>query len=332
MRKLDRLSFELERGENRKPGDVRWPLSLASLLAATALAPSVLGSENVPHRPFAMWADVPDAGQFVAGIVYEESEAYHIYVKGNSRNITYRSPDGESYGIDINQGYIALQYGLTERWALDLNVGATTVGWRSFSQGNATESTTGLMDSSFGVRYQIFKEAKDESPWLPTLTARAGAILPGSFNEGFAFSPGLRSAAIEPEMLARKHFGWPGLGAYADCLYRWNRTTGNDQYITTIGLFQQIKGWELDAGYRHLQTISGTDITFGNPNDLTTLQYPRDPREISDAIEAGFSYTTSKRHFRYGFHSRTIFDGNNTDRKFWVGGSLDVPFGGKKAD
>ena len=91
--------------------------------------------------------------------------------------------------------------------------------------------------------------------------------------------PGLRSAAVEPEVLMRKHFGWPGLGAYSDSLYRWNRTTGNDQYIVAIGFFQQIKGWELDAGYRHLQTLSGGDIIY-DPNDPASIVYPREVREI----------------------------------------------------
>jgi hypothetical protein len=286
-----------------------------------------VASENVPHRPFALWADVPDAGQFIAGVVYEESEAYHIWTGNQRHNVTWHA-DGESYGIDINQGYFALQYGITEKWAADLNIGGTTMGYRYFSNGDIT-STTGLMDWSFGVRYQIFNEAQAESPWIPTLTFRAGAVLPGTYNEDIAFAPGFRSAAIEPELLVRKHFGWPGFGAYGDAYYRWNRTTGNDQYMTTIGLFQQIKGWELDVGYRHLQTISGGDIVLNADN---SVDYPRAVREISDAIEAGFSYTTSKHRIRYGFHTRTIFDGSNTDSKFWIGGSIDVPFGGKKRE
>ena len=110
-----------------------------------------------------------------------------------------------------------------------------------------------------------------------------------------------------------------------DVLYRWNRTTGNDQYIATLGLFQQIGNWELDAGYRHLQTISGGSISF-DPDDPSGLVYPRDTREINNAIEAGFSYTTSSHHIRYAFESRTVFDGSNTDRKFWVGGAIDIPF------
>lgn len=282
------------------------------------------GSENVPHRPFAEWADLPAHGQLVVGIVYQESEAYHIWAQRDFTDVRVKS-GGESYGIDINQGYLAFQYGIDDKWAADFNIGYTTGAWRAFDSTQSAQSTTGLMDWSFGVRYQIFKESPD-SPWLPTLTFRAGAVMPGSYDQHFVFAPGVRSAAIEPEMLARKHFGWTGLGAYGDALYRWNRTTGNDQYITVVGLFQQIRNWELDAGYRHLQTINGQDIVLNSDN---SIDYPRAVREISDSIEAGFSYTTFKRHIRYGFHTRTVLDGSNTDRKFWIGASIDIPFGGK---
>jgi hypothetical protein len=298
-------------------------------MCSAAIIQDASASENVPHRPFAVWADVPAQGQFVAGLVYEESEAYYIWANRDRKKITTRS-GGENYGIDINQGYLSLQYGITEKWAADLSVGYTSMGWRSFSPDQSTESTSGLMDIAFGVRYQILNEKEANSAWMPTLTFRAGAVLPGSIDDDIAFTPGQRSAAIEPEILMRKHFGWTGFGAYADALFRWNRTTANDQYMTSIGLFQQIKNWELAAGYRHMQSISGDDITFADPNDLSTIDYPRGVREINDAIEAGFSYTTSKRQFRYAFHTRTVFDGSNTDKKFWIGGSIDIPFGGKK--
>jgi hypothetical protein len=267
---------------------------------------------------------LPEPGEVIGGAVYEESEAYHFWAGHHEYSARQRA-DGESYGIDINQGYLSFQYGVHPRWALDLSFGATTVGYRYFANGEI-RSTTGMMDSSFGVRYQILNETGSDCPWVPTLTFRAGAILPGTYNEDIALAPGFRSAAIEPELLLRKSFGWTGFGTYGDALYRWNRTTGNDQYITVIGLYQKIHGWELDAGYRHLQTINGTDITF-DPSDPASLVYPRDVREISDSIEAGFSYTTMKKHIRYGFHSRTVFDGSNTDRKFWVGGSVDIPLG-----
>jgi hypothetical protein len=320
----NKLGFELVHLATRLAG-------VASLVLAAALAPTAQASEDVPHRPFAYWANLPEPGQFVFGMVYEESEAYHIWAADRYQNVTVKS-GGESYGIDINQGYFALQYGIAPKWAADLNIGGTTMGWRKFDANEGIQSTTGLMDWSFGVRYQIYNELTQTNyPWMPTLTFRAGAVMPGSYSQNIAFAPGVRSAAIEPELLARKHFGWPGLGAYGDALYRWNRTTGNDQYIVAIGLFQEIKGWELDAGYMHLQTLAGGDIIY-DPNDPASIVYPREIRENNDSIQAGFSYTTAKRQIRYGFHSRAVFDGNNSDRKFWVGASIDIPFGGKRKD
>ena len=284
-----------------------------------------LGSENAPQLPFAEWADVPAPGQFILGAVYEQAKSYEIWAGGQQYNIKVRA-DGENYGIDVRQGYFALQYGINERWAADLEIGGTTVGWRAFSPGNQIESTIGVMDTALGVRYQIFNEAKcTNSSWIPTLTFRAGAVLPGTYDQSIAYAPGFRSAAIEPEILARKHFGWTGLGAYVDMLYRWNMTTENDNYMIAVGLFQQIKGWELDAGYMHMQTLSGTDITFGVPGVLSTINYPRDVREITDTIQAGFSYTTSKRHWKYGFHADIVVDGNNSDNKPWFGASIEIP-------
>ena len=236
--------------------------------------------------------------------------------------------NGEHYGIDINQGYLTFQYGITEKWAADLAMGCTTAGWRAFSNfstNGASASTTGIMDISLGVRYQILKEREDASSLTPTLTFRAGAVLPGSFDEHFPFAPGVRSAAIEPELLVRKHFGWQGFGAYADGLFRWNRTTANDQYIVSLGLFQQIKGWGIQAGYRRLGSTSGDDIIY-NPAAPWTIQYPVAVRESSDSVEAGFNYTTSKRKWQFGLYTRTVVDGGNSDGKFWFGGYVNIPF------
>jgi hypothetical protein len=127
-------------------------------------------------------------------------------------------------------------------------------------------------------------------------------------------------------LLFRKHYGWRGFGSYGDGLFRWNHTTSNTQYILGLGFFQQLSQWELDLGWRHLQTLSGTDIVYHLDG---TISYPRDPRENYDALEAGFSYTTAQRHYRYGAQVRTVFDGNNTDAKFWFGFSVDFPFGGE---
>lgn len=283
-------------------------------------------SENVPHPPYAQWVELPDSGQLIVGVTYQESEAYYFWDASTRYNVDYRS-HGEHYGIDINQGYVSFDYAFLERWSADLAIGYTTVGWRIFSNLGTIgdpQSTTGLMDVPFGVRYKIFKEGEDGCAWKPELTFRAGAVLPGSFDDSFPFAPGTRSAAIEPELLVRKHFGWAGLGGYLDGLFRWNKTTANDQYIIAVGLFQKLKRWELDAGYRHLGSVGGDDIQF----DPTTgfINYPRSVREQNDSVEAGFSYTTKGSGIKIGFDSRTVFDGGNTDKKFWVGGYIKIPF------
>jgi len=298
------------------------------LAAALGLAYSAAASENAPHTPFGEWASVPQKGQWLVRLTYQESEAYYFWA-GHDRYKADYETRGEHYGIDINQGFVSVQYGLTDRWAADLAVGYTTVGWRFFSDDGSADSTSGLMDIVFGIRCQIFQEGQENGPeWLPSLAFRAGAIVPGSFDEHFPFAPGNSSTAIEPELIARKHFGWPGFGAYADALFRWNHTSANDQYIVAFGLFQQIQRWELSAGYRHLGSINGDNIEF----DPVTREifYPRAPRENQDSIEAGFSYTTRKRQIKLGFYSRTVFDGVNTDKKFWLGAFLEVPFGGTR--
>ncbi len=296
-------------------------------MAAFPLATEKLHAvENVPHAPFAEWAGVPNQGQLIVGLYYQESEAYYFWAGNNRYTADYRLR-GEHYGIDVNQGYVAMQYGINEKWAADLSVGYTTTGWRyfaNFSTTGAPQSTSGLMDVSFGFRYQIIKEDDSQSRWVPTLTFRAGAVLPGSFDEKFPFAPGTSSTAIEPEFLARKHFGWEGFGAYADALFRWNHTSANDCYIVSFGLFQQIQRWELDVGYRHLGTISGDEIRFDPATRI--IDYPRAVRENQDSIEAGFSYRFARRDVRVGFYSRTVFDGANTDKKFWLGGFMEMPF------
>lgn len=292
----------------------------------------VLAGEDEPRRPFAQWADLPDPGQLLFGTFYEQSEAYHVWEQGNSRAVANTRAADENYGIDVRQGYFTLDYGITTNWAADLNIGATTVGWRPFDNGNIGK-TTGMSDSTLGVRYQIFNEADADSPWIPTLTFRAGAVVPGTYDRHVGFAPGNHGVAIEPSILFRKHVGWEGFGIWGDILYRWEHTIGADQYIAAVGLFQQIKGWELDVGYRHLQTISGEDIVLGPPTGSGTYNslsnpnwYPTDVREISDSIDAGFSYTTARRHIRYGFHSRKTFDGSNTDSALWLGAYIDIPF------
>src|SRR5690348_73568 len=121
--KVGRIIVQLGSMWARKCFGLLLSTNVARFLTAAAImvvgVQGLRGSENVPHRPFAEWADVPAQGEFVLGFVYEESEAYRIWAGNGSHNITVKS-GGESYGIDINQGYLAMQYGIVEKWAADL--------------------------------------------------------------------------------------------------------------------------------------------------------------------------------------------------------------------
>jgi hypothetical protein len=282
-------------------------------------------SETLPRKPFAEWADVPAERQFNIRFSYVEGEAYHVWYGREQKNISVKK-QGEEYGIDPMYGVIAMEYGLTPRWTADLNVGYGTVGTRSYNPGAGSQSTSGILDVNLGVRYQIFHES-DAQPWLPTFAFRAGGILPGTYNKRFPFAPGSHSAAIEPSIYVKKHFGWTGFGAYGEASYRWMRTSGDDQYTAAVGFFQEICSWNFNAGYRHFQQISGDDllpVPVGTP-----ISYSPQVREISDAMEAGFSYTTTQR-WKWGFYTTKIFDGSNTDSRFLISGYLEIPFQRKK--
>ena len=79
----------------------------------------------------------------------------------------------------------------------------------------------------------------------------------------------------------------------------------------------------MNVGYRHLGTVSGENIFLRADR---FIEYPIGLRENNDSVEAGFSYTTPKLGLQYGFYSRTVVDGANSDGKFWVGGYFKVPF------
>lgn len=296
-----------------------------AVIVSVVLTHGVGATENVARRPFAEWADLPGEGQFVVSPWYMEAEGYHIW-RGSTREDVNVIRKGEDYGVDSMNGIIGFQYGIAPKWAADLNIGIGTVGTRSFNVAGESESTTGLMDTSAGVRYQIFNEAEAASCWTPTLTVRFAGIVPGSYEKEFPFAPGNHSAAIEPSLLAKKHFGWTGFGAYGDTYFRWMRTSGDDQYMVSGGFFQEIKNWTLDAGFRHFQMLSGEDIVRTG----YAISYSPQIKEISESIEAGFNYRTTNKKSNYGFQMRKVLDGRNTDSAFWLGVYADFTFGGIK--
>ena len=106
------------------------------------------------------------------------------------------------------------------------------------------------------------------------------------------------------------------------------RTSGDDQYQGAVGLFQEIKTWTITGGYRHFQQSSGDNLHYRGLG--ASLDYAPQIREVSDAVEAGFSYALPKNRIKLEFYTRKTFDGGNTDSAFWVSGYVEIPIGGKK--
>ncbi len=72
------------------------------LLFLLTAAWSVLASENVPHVPFAPWANLAGRGQLERGAVYQESEAYCLWDIWRGYNGTPES-QAEHYGSETHK-------------------------------------------------------------------------------------------------------------------------------------------------------------------------------------------------------------------------------------
>src|SRR6267378_1105429 len=100
------MNYQNKTNSGMKRSKIRPPRALCPfvrsllVLLGAGLATALMASENVPHRPFAMWADIPHPREFIVGAVYEESEAYRIWTGHTSHNVTTHA-DGEDYGIDV---------------------------------------------------------------------------------------------------------------------------------------------------------------------------------------------------------------------------------------
>ena len=277
------------------------------MVAGFSAAAMLHAAENVMQRPFAQTAVVPPVGTWVITPWYEYTEFFHYYTGGRKVDIETMAEE-DSHGFDQNDGVVEFQWGFKENFAADFTVGYTSAATRSFTAGAPdVRKTSGLSDITFGVRYQLLREAEDPAGWKPSLSFRAGGIYTGSYDKDFPFAPGNGSVGIEPSLAAIKHFGWEGFGAFSSVGYRYMRSGGHDQWFAELGVQQEIKQWTFQVGFRHLANTGGRDIQGTPP----TINYSRQIHEVMEQLEGGVSYT-DKKHRLYQFYLRKTFDGNNT--------------------
>jgi hypothetical protein len=228
--------------------------------------------------------------------------------------------------LDQYTGYLSLEYGILKSLAADASIGYTATSSDSFGPDGTDD---GLMDTSLGLRYRLLDEAGAACPCTPTVSLRAGVVIPGTYDSNKPFSAGDGAHAFEGSLLFGKAIGHTGFGLYGDIGYRVREHPTPDDLFGSAGVFQHLGPVTLAAGYRHVQGLSGLNIEgagfdpdAGRDNGFPAL------REVNQLVEFGVTYTDKGgRSYQLSFAKSVA--GRNTGDKYIVGVNATFPFGGQ---
>jgi hypothetical protein len=219
--------------------------------------------------------------------------------------------------------YLTFEYGLLPDLAFDATVGYSWAEFVRGPKGSPDLTDDGLTDTSIGIRYRLVDERK--VTWAPTLTARVGGIIPGTYDDAFPFSAGDGAGGFETSLLLGRQI-CPGFGLYGEFGYRWRDHDVPEELFGTAGFWAGYKGVTLSGGYRQTESKYGPDI--GDPGFGTEFGFPQ-TREIDKRLEASLGYTDDRGRNIAFYYAHTI-DGRNTGDKSVYGISFTIPFGGER--
>ena len=214
---------------------------------------------------------------------------------------------------------VSFDYGLTEDRAVDGTAGwvwsETDADMLGATGGNVNDH--GLTDITFGIR-QRFIDEEDFNLWvLPSLGARIGGIIQGTYDKDCPFSPGDGASGAEISLLCGKTIV-SGVGLWGDVGYRFREGHVPDDWFGSVGMFASWRFLSLTAAYRFTQGLSGEDI--GDPG----FTFPT-VKEISQNVEASLGVTDpGGRHYQV-FYAHTI-DGRNTGKRDILGAAITLTF------
>lgn len=183
-------------------------------------------------------------------------------------------------GEDQHTYDVAMEYGWRRRVALDMRAGFSAT--RSLMLG----SDSGVVDTSFGVRWQPLEELEDEAP--ATVALRLGGIIPGGYSVGFPGAIGDGAPGIELSVSAGRSFSGAAWGLYGESGYRVRTRKVPADAFGSVGFYRNgFAGTAFAAGLSHSRGLSGIDI--GAPG-FSEGRFP-ETREILTAVESSFSWT-----------------------------------------
>lgn len=204
--------------------------------------------------------------------------------------------------IDQHTFQVALEYGISERFAADLALGYVTV------SGATGSDESGLADTRLGLRWLAVDET--QSGPLPTLSLRAGAIIQGTYNAsaaGFPNTPGTGASGAEFSVLLWKTLGETGLSAYGEMGIQLLTEDVPDNFFASVGLSYELPhNFDASIGLTHFQSLSGLDASAPG---FTPARSPELKRE-SNEVYFGLGYRDQGGRYYQLVYARTI-DGRN---------------------
>jgi hypothetical protein len=303
------------------------PFALITVLLATV---SVCGWENLPQKPYGQADLLPAPGQFSVTPFYSYTRWIHFFDnRGDKHAIPQNLPEED---FEVNDGMFNLEYGISRDWALDLTLGVTTGATRFFDVVNNPHTEWGLMDTQLGVRYRFVDEQRTPSKWLPTLTARVGAIIDGSYHADFPFAPGSGGSGAELGIYANKTLGDWGLNLFGDMAWRVRDQDVPIKVQTRLGLYYDI-AWKTGAlrtftpniAYKFLNSFGGSAVMGNGPD----IQYAHDVREVAHILQSGLGITDEGGR-KLQFYFDWGFLGENAPAVMTYGLYVSFPIGAKQ--
>lgn len=241
-------------------------ISYLSIIASARLFSfGAIATENLPRIPFAESAQLPEPNQFVVTPWYYYTVFRKLWI-GDKKTSIEIEPQQD---FELNDGMLRVDYGLNERLALDLNVGVTSAATRSWNPQGDAQTTLGLMDTQFGVRYRVLDEFECPDWYIPTLTLRAGGIIKGTYDANFRMAPGDGASGFEAAAMLLKTWKPWGIGVYGDFAYRLRDNhvpqtiAGAGGLSETIALGWLFKSLTINAGYRGLYDLNDRSLPGG---------------------------------------------------------------------
>lgn len=245
------------------------------------------------------WLPAPQSGNVTLSYIYATADEFY---RGKSRT---------SLPTDLEQhsALLKLEYGLTDRLALDLSSGYARSEFLEDPVLSPSSSLDGLIDPKLGIRYKVWDELEDGGL---TLTLHSAAIFGGGYRTGALNSIGDDAFGLEFSGIAGKI--WEnGFGVSTELGYRYREGNVPDEFFANVDAFYSLASLlnlpvTLNINYQRVDALSGIDI--GSPG-FNPGRFP-ETEEDYHIVSGGLSYNFANRFSVNANYGETVFNGRNT--------------------